>query len=273
MQAMPGMEDYPIKLGTLLFTMVEPEKGHEVEYNRWYEHDHFYSGCMIGAVAVRGRPVRRHPAPEGPSLPGRDRHDPRPPHRVLPRRSTGCSTATTTSGTAGRSNRSTGCTRTGACSTSAPHPHAALRARVGAHRRDPTRLHHRARARPRVPGPGRRAPATSEEGTPTTRSTRGSSDTYLPEAMRATLGSRPRARAPRCSRCSTTVPPTSPRRRRGRTGSCSSTSSTTTPPRAGPTATPTIGEAIEASGLATHVWTGPFIQTDFGTDTYTDELW
>ena len=49
MAAIPGMDDYPIKLGTLLFTMVEFEKGHEVEYNRWYEHDHFYSDCMIGA--------------------------------------------------------------------------------------------------------------------------------------------------------------------------------------------------------------------------------
>lgn len=27
--------------------MVEPHKGHEVEYNRWYESDHFYSGCMV----------------------------------------------------------------------------------------------------------------------------------------------------------------------------------------------------------------------------------
>jgi len=26
MAAIPGMEDYPIKLGTLLFTMVEPER-------------------------------------------------------------------------------------------------------------------------------------------------------------------------------------------------------------------------------------------------------
>ena len=34
-----------------------------------------------------------------------------------------------------------------------------------------------------------------------------------------------------------------------------------------------IGQAIEDSGLATHVWTGPFIPTDFGTDRYTDELW
>ena len=35
----------------------------------------------------------------------------------------------------------------------------------------------------------------------------------------------------------------------------------------------TIGDAIEASGLATHVWTGPFVNTVWGTDTYTDELW
>ena len=34
-----------------------------------------------------------------------------------------------------------------------------------------------------------------------------------------------------------------------------------------------IGQAINDSGLATHVWTGAFIPTDFGTDKYTDELW
>lgn len=48
------MKDYPIKLGTMLFTMVEPTKGHEVEYNRWYEHDHFYSGCMIAEYNFAG---------------------------------------------------------------------------------------------------------------------------------------------------------------------------------------------------------------------------
>ena len=52
--AIPGMEDYPIELGTLLFTMVEPERGREVEYNHWYEHDHFYSGCMVGEWQFAG---------------------------------------------------------------------------------------------------------------------------------------------------------------------------------------------------------------------------
>jgi hypothetical protein len=45
----------PIELGTMLFTMVEPRKGHEVEYNRWYERDHFYGGCLAGPYLFSGR--------------------------------------------------------------------------------------------------------------------------------------------------------------------------------------------------------------------------
>ena len=37
-----------IALGSALFTLVEPHTGHEVAYNRWYERDHFYAGCMNG---------------------------------------------------------------------------------------------------------------------------------------------------------------------------------------------------------------------------------
>jgi hypothetical protein len=44
----------PIELGGALVTLVEPHKGHEVEYNRWYERDHFYAGCMIGAWTISG---------------------------------------------------------------------------------------------------------------------------------------------------------------------------------------------------------------------------
>jgi hypothetical protein len=33
-----------------------------------------------------------------------------------------------------------------------------------------------------------------------------------------------------------------------------------------------FGEQLEASGLATHLWTAPFQQTVFGTDLYTDQL-
>ena len=60
----------PIKLGSMLFTLVEPHAGREVEYNRWYERDHFYAGCMIGAwtvagsrfVATRECKAKRYPA-------------------------------------------------------------------------------------------------------------------------------------------------------------------------------------------------------------------
>lgn len=61
----------PIKLGGALVTLVEPHRGHEVAYNRWYERDHFYAGCMIGAwtlagarfVATRECKARRYPEP------------------------------------------------------------------------------------------------------------------------------------------------------------------------------------------------------------------
>ncbi len=49
------MQDYPVKLGRMLFTMVDPAKGAEVAYNRWYERDHFYAGCMIGPYLFAGK--------------------------------------------------------------------------------------------------------------------------------------------------------------------------------------------------------------------------
>ena len=39
----------------MLFTLVEPRRGHEVAYNRWYERDHFYAGCMIGPYQFAGK--------------------------------------------------------------------------------------------------------------------------------------------------------------------------------------------------------------------------
>jgi hypothetical protein len=48
------MDDYPVKVGSMLFTMVDPHRGHEVAYNRWYERDHFYAGCLIGPWMFSG---------------------------------------------------------------------------------------------------------------------------------------------------------------------------------------------------------------------------
>ncbi len=46
--------DYPVKLGAMLFTLVDPDPGHEVAYNRWYERDHYYGGVLLGAGTLAG---------------------------------------------------------------------------------------------------------------------------------------------------------------------------------------------------------------------------
>ena len=45
---------HPIGIGGALISLVEPHPGTERAYNRWYERDHFYAGCMIGAWTVSG---------------------------------------------------------------------------------------------------------------------------------------------------------------------------------------------------------------------------
>jgi len=49
------VDEYPVKVGSMLFTLVEPHQGHEIAYNRWYERDHFYAGCLIGPWLMAGR--------------------------------------------------------------------------------------------------------------------------------------------------------------------------------------------------------------------------
>ena len=49
------MNDHPITAGSALFTLVDPDEGHEVAYNRWYERDHFYAGCLIGPWLFAGK--------------------------------------------------------------------------------------------------------------------------------------------------------------------------------------------------------------------------
>ena len=45
----------PVAIGTLLFSLVEPRRGHERAYNRWYERDHFYAGVLTGPGVLAGR--------------------------------------------------------------------------------------------------------------------------------------------------------------------------------------------------------------------------
>jgi hypothetical protein len=44
-----------VRLGGALITMVEPHRGFEHQYNRWYEDDHFYAGAMVGPWVFAGR--------------------------------------------------------------------------------------------------------------------------------------------------------------------------------------------------------------------------
>jgi len=44
----------PIRAGSLLWVFTDPHVGYEKVYNRWYERDHYYAGCMIGANTLAG---------------------------------------------------------------------------------------------------------------------------------------------------------------------------------------------------------------------------
>jgi hypothetical protein len=46
--------DEPIKVGSMLWVFTDPDRGHEFAYNRWYERDHYYGGCMIGEYHFAG---------------------------------------------------------------------------------------------------------------------------------------------------------------------------------------------------------------------------
>ncbi|MEZ5382005.1 MAG: hypothetical protein R2754_09445 [Microthrixaceae bacterium] len=45
----------PVRVGAMLFTLVDPHPGFEVAYNRWYERDHFYGGVLVGPGTLAGR--------------------------------------------------------------------------------------------------------------------------------------------------------------------------------------------------------------------------
>lgn len=67
--------DEPIRVGSMLWVFTDPHRGHELAYNRWYERDHYYGGCMIGAANFAGSRwvgTRRHKAarlPTNPDMP------------------------------------------------------------------------------------------------------------------------------------------------------------------------------------------------------------
>src|SRR3954449_1483817 len=68
--AEPAGNEGGIRVGSTLLTLVEPHKGHEVAFNRWYERDHFYAGCLMGAgwsAGKRGLPPKPLKVLRGPA--------------------------------------------------------------------------------------------------------------------------------------------------------------------------------------------------------------
>ena len=51
-----------IQVGAMHLTLVDPHRGHERRYNRWYEEDHFFSAVMLGPGLLSGARfiARRH---------------------------------------------------------------------------------------------------------------------------------------------------------------------------------------------------------------------
>lgn len=48
------MSEYEVPLGSAFLTLVDPDRGAEAEFNRWYERDHFYDGVMLGPGVLAG---------------------------------------------------------------------------------------------------------------------------------------------------------------------------------------------------------------------------
>jgi hypothetical protein len=48
-------ESCEVGLGSVLVSLLDPSRGEEVAFHRWYERDHFYAGCMVGPWFFAGR--------------------------------------------------------------------------------------------------------------------------------------------------------------------------------------------------------------------------
>lgn len=268
--AVPAKRDYPIKLGTLLFTMVEPTRGFELEYNRWYEHDHFYAGCMVGPwqfagdrfVATRRLKDLRYPVETD----------------MTPDPLSGSYLAIywVLDGHHDEWNRwavdqVNWLHANGRMFEQRQHVHTLLYENRWSKRRDPFGCTIELALDREYPGLVVVA-GDVKVGHTHDEVDAWFQDTYLPDAMQRGWG-------PELVSSATTLPLLDDR------------PADVAAPAAGPDrflqlhfldhdpaegwadGYGRIGDAIEASGLATHVWTAPFINTVWGTDTYTDELW
>ena len=264
------MKDYPIKVGTMLFTMVEPDRGVEVAYNRWYEHDHFYSGCMIAPdnfagdrfVATKRLKDLRYPA-VSPMTPDpmsgsflalywvlKGKHDAwnrwsvdqvkwlHANGRMFKERTHIHTVLYDNSWSMQRDNEGT------TIELALDRGYAGLVVNVG----------------------------ELADGVEHVQIEEWTRETWGPRAMSEPWG-------PDLLNCATPLPllddapPDVPRMANADRRFIQMHFLTHDPADGWAEGYGRYGAELEASGLATHLWTAPFIQTVFGTDTYTDELW
>ena len=266
-----GVDDYPVKVGSMLLTLVDPNKGYEKAFNRWYERDHYYEGCMVGPwqmagsrwVAPRRLKDLRWPAGDT-AIAEPDRR------RLLRRHLLGRSTATTTTGTTGPPRRSPGSTRTAGASPSAPTPTpcSTTTSRSAYRDDDPVpvdlALDHCYDGIVLVWFDAREGNAYELHDAPGRRASPGAGG-RLVDRDRLVVDAQPPARR-RTSRWTWAPPPEDP------SGCARSCSSPATPPRPS-TGLKAYTDAVAADGLADLHLVAPFFRTVVGTDTYADELW
>ena len=81
------MQEPPVRIGMMLYTLIEPHPGRHRDYNRWYERDHFYSGVLTLPGSLSGQRWVATPALKALRRPGglADRARPATEGRSSPR--------------------------------------------------------------------------------------------------------------------------------------------------------------------------------------------
>ena len=268
--AQGGVTDDPIRIGTMLYTLVEPHRGHEVAYNRWYERDHFYAGCQIGAYNFAGgrfvatAPLKGLRYPDGRRRPGG-----RPGSRQLPR------LYYVLDGHHDEWNRwavdqVNALHAAGRMFDQRDHIHTGLYHFEWEHRPRRGRRAGRADPGPPVRRDGLGVPRAGGRHHRPEQIGPGTATGTCPVCCPARRWPRcwPSARCP----CWPTPPATCPAARRWTSGCCCSSSSTRTRRRVGRGLRP-AGRGGGRGRLGRVLWVSPFIGTVPGTDTYTDQLW
>jgi hypothetical protein len=61
-QVQPGDEPFQVALEGVVFTMVDVHAGHDADFERWYEGDHFYAGGVLAPGVLNGQRFYSTPA-------------------------------------------------------------------------------------------------------------------------------------------------------------------------------------------------------------------